>query len=435
MRLINTTTLKLKEFFDKSIPEYAILSHRWGADEINHKDYVKGRFETRQQGYRKIKSCCDLAARRGRNYVWIDTCCIDKRSSAELSEAINSMYKWYEKAVECYVYLSDVQPYTESEDWQMQFSSSAWFQRGWTLQELLAPCITIFFANDWSLLGIGSVNDSVSDEIVRTAGGLPHLDSLVQSIVSIPRQVLDDSRMMTFFSVAQRLSWAANRQTTRVEDEAYCLLGILGVNMPLLYGEGDKAFRRLQLEVARQVADESILAFDRYTSDVRKHPIELLARSPQQFRTCGDMTPADLTFKLPFTFTNMGLELSSSRAPERNNYTPRKIMKVKGQREKILYLLACRHTFASEWHGYWLLLVLDVCGHYCLHAAGHDLVTTKDDDSRDRDAIFDAFAPMLNLQHPLTYMRHDLVEADLDDQPIHVHNPDQRCSVRGLWHL
>ncbi|KAK3670736.1 hypothetical protein LTR78_009428 [Recurvomyces mirabilis] len=427
MRLINTTTLKLEEFFDKSIPNYAILSHRWEADEVNYKDYVKGRYQTTQQGYQKIKSCCELAVRRGRGYVWIDTCCIDKRSSAELSEAINSMYKWYQDAVECYVYLSDVQPYMESQDWQMHFSSSAWFKRGWTLQELLAPCITIFFADDWSILGIGTNRHNFSDDKRWTIEGLPRLGSLIQSIVRIPIEVLRNPQIMSFYSVAQRLSWAFNRQTTRTEDEAYCLLGILGVSMPLLYGEGNKAFRRLQLEIMRQTADESILAFNRYEPWFKYGHIEVLAHSPQQFQDGGDMARAQFSSRQPFTFTNMGLELSSLREPKTKEFPARRIMEVKGKRTTILYLLACCANSKREMIGYWLLLVMQSCGHYCLQAVGHDLVAPKRSSHDDSGhSVYDRTHDG-GLNGSLIWAGHDLVKADLENRPIHVHNPNQMC--------
>ncbi|KAK5684924.1 hypothetical protein LTS10_002999 [Elasticomyces elasticus] len=133
MRLVNTQTLQLEEFFDSRVPKYTILSHRWESDEVSHKSYVKGRFETTQDGYKKIVGCCDFARQRAYGYVWIDTCCIDKRSSAELSEAINSMYKWYQNAQECYIYMSDVPPPADDPKWRTRFAQSAWFTRGWSM--------------------------------------------------------------------------------------------------------------------------------------------------------------------------------------------------------------------------------------------------------------------------------------------------------------
>lgn len=109
MRLLDTKTLEFKEFYDYQIPEYAILSHRWGPveEEVTYNDYIAG-CKTNTPGYQKIMDFCGLANRKGIAYCWIDTCCIDKSSSAELSEAINSMFAWYERAQVCFAYLADV---------------------------------------------------------------------------------------------------------------------------------------------------------------------------------------------------------------------------------------------------------------------------------------------------------------------------------------
>ena len=130
MRLLDTTTFKLKEFLDDPGAEYVILSHRWEEDEISLQQLVSGQVRGDELGFLKIQKCCEEAAREGFQYVWIDTCCIDKTSSAELSEAINSMYRWYQKAARCYAYLSDVEIIDE-------LAESLWFTRGWTLQELV----------------------------------------------------------------------------------------------------------------------------------------------------------------------------------------------------------------------------------------------------------------------------------------------------------
>ena len=147
MRLLDTETIKLSEFFDADIPKYAILSHTWGKNEVTFQDLDRVRSKG-PQAYHKIARCCALASSRGYQWVWIDTCCIDKSSSAELSEAINSMYRWYEYSQECYAYLEDV-----SIDDMDQFGSSRWFTRGWTLQELLAPMNLCFYDKDWTNLG------------------------------------------------------------------------------------------------------------------------------------------------------------------------------------------------------------------------------------------------------------------------------------------
>jgi hypothetical protein len=138
MRLLNTATLQLDKFC-QDIPDYAILSHRWEDDEVSYQDLQANKTQD-GAGYRKIQRCCEKALRDGYVWVWIDTCCIDKTSSAELSESINSMFKWYQAAAQCYAYLSDFEEVIcEGSRWHPSFRDSLWFTRGWTLQELLAP--------------------------------------------------------------------------------------------------------------------------------------------------------------------------------------------------------------------------------------------------------------------------------------------------------
>ncbi|KAK3350340.1 heterokaryon incompatibility protein-domain-containing protein [Lasiosphaeria hispida] len=241
MRLLNTKTHNLSEF-QSSVPPYAILSHTWGPDEVLYDD-IFSEARTRRRGWAKLESCCQQAARDGWEWVWIDTCCIDKSDSSELSEAINSMFQWYEEAQVCYAFLEDVPKRYFSDEgvafpWKWYFRSSRWFKRGWTLQELLAPTCLLFFDGVWNPIGS---RESWVEEI-----------SLVTGIGV--RQFLDFKSC----SVATKLSWAARRETTRVEDRAYSLLGLLGVHMPLIYGEGKKAFVRLQHELMRQYNDETI---------------------------------------------------------------------------------------------------------------------------------------------------------------------------------
>ncbi|KAK3313008.1 heterokaryon incompatibility protein-domain-containing protein [Apodospora peruviana] len=244
MRLINVATLKLEEFLDGSIPPYAILSHTWGVGELSYRDFVDGKHKDKE-GYVKIKGACQLTANWYKyNYVWIDTCCIDKSSSAELSEAINSMFQWYRSANVCFAYLSDVQRGDKPTEEKSQFRSSRWFTRGWTLQELLAPERVDFYNASWLYIG-----SKVS------------LSSVVREITRIPVEFLRGERLHKA-SVANRMAWAARRRTTRREDIAYCLLGIFGIHMPLLYGEGDGAFKRLQLEILKENEDESIFAWE-----------------------------------------------------------------------------------------------------------------------------------------------------------------------------
>lgn len=143
MRLINTANLKLEEFFDKTIPKYAILSHTWGQNEVVLADYEQRIHRKRKKAavdaVKKIRDWCRRAAEDGHSYAWIDTCCIDKKRSAELSEAINSMYTWYQNAQICYVYFSDVFKRSSWAATRTSIRQARWFTRGWTLQELLAP--------------------------------------------------------------------------------------------------------------------------------------------------------------------------------------------------------------------------------------------------------------------------------------------------------
>ena len=194
----------------------------------------------------KIRDACAIARANGFQYIWIDTCCIDKSSSSELSEAINSMYSWYAGAVVCYAYLADVPPASE-EDPGVSFSlfrRSRWFTRGWTLQELIAPPYVEFVSRDWTVIGSKHT-----------------LLAIVEERTDIDEKALLHVTPLDKFSISQRFSWASGRETTRVEDEAYSLLGIFDINMPTLYGESYRAFRRLQEEIMRRIPDHSLFAW------------------------------------------------------------------------------------------------------------------------------------------------------------------------------
>ncbi|KAL2157134.1 hypothetical protein VTH06DRAFT_6422 [Thermothelomyces fergusii] len=325
MRLINVTTFEVEEFYGSEIPPYAILSHTWGTEEVTFQEmegyarYLRSRREQARQmvsqktgspdvmkmmmlasmllafrgdgsrvggsspfaaltgaygsgddddgrdhggivmsapsrhpceqkaGFSKIDYACRQASKDGYRYVWVDTCCIDKKNSNEVTEAINSMFGWYQRAAVCYAYLEDVHfdDFTEGyRTWKDLFHSSRWFTRGWTLQELLAPKKVVFYARGWRLLGTKS---SLVKHIVKATG--------------IDEVVLIDPKLIYNASVAKRMSWAANRNTTRIEDQAYSLLGIFGVNMAVIYGEGTKAFLRLQEEIIKRSDDHSIFAW------------------------------------------------------------------------------------------------------------------------------------------------------------------------------
>lgn len=250
MRLLHTTSYELKTF-RADVPPYAILSHTWGDAEIEYIDVVRNIGRENYPGWDKVAKCCQRAAAAGWEYVWIDTCCINKNDNTELAEAINSMFRWYAEAQICIAYLADVPPrYTlggEVDDprppWVQRFRSSRWFTRGWTLQEMLAPSHLLFLDMQWGTIGSREVWEG---EVCVATGIAP-----------------EHQRDFSSTCLATKLSWAANRQTTREEDRAYSLLGLLGVHMPLIYGEGKQAFIRLQNELIRTSPDESIFAWTR----------------------------------------------------------------------------------------------------------------------------------------------------------------------------
>jgi hypothetical protein len=220
MYLLDTSTFELHEFQDNDIPDYAILSHRWSGEEVAFHHLRDGRGSD-MAGFAKIKGCCAQAASDGWQYAWIDSCCIDKSSSAELSEAINSMFRWYQNAEVCYTYLADVPEGTEDPCLPDSFfRKSRWFTRGWTIQELLAPSTVVFFNCNWVEIGTKS---SLYDTI-QSITGIKCLANLREACV------------------AQKMSWVSSRETTRLEDMAYCLMGLFGVSMQPLYGEGENAF-------------------------------------------------------------------------------------------------------------------------------------------------------------------------------------------------
>jgi hypothetical protein len=237
MRLLHLESgnLSLTEDYTEHVPPYAILSHTWGKDteEVTFDDFKAGNYIDKT-GYTKIRFCGEQAARDGLQYFWVDTCCINKSNLTELSEAINSMFRWYQDAVKCYVYLSDVST-RSGLLWEPKFRHSRWFTRAWTLQELIAPQSVEFFSQEGERLG-----DKGS------------LESLLHKITRIPVEVFQ-GKPVTELTIEERMLWAAKRTAKRKEDEAYSLLGIFGLHMPLIYGEGrENAFIRLEREIGER---------------------------------------------------------------------------------------------------------------------------------------------------------------------------------------
>ncbi|KAF2004108.1 HET-domain-containing protein [Amniculicola lignicola CBS 123094] len=255
MRLLHSKTFDFRDFEWGSLvtPPYAILSHTWEGTEVTFQDMEAFRIKNesrrirKMRGFSKIAACCAQAVRDGYEYVWIDTCCINKESSAELSEAINSMYRWYQGAAICYAYLFDVTAASDEDDFN-SIRRSKWFTRGWTLQELIAPSEVHFYGSRWFSLGRRAFLGSRST-----------LTPILFQTTRIHIEVFAGADIKTY-SIAQRMSWASKRQTKRVEDIAYSLMGIFGVSMPMLYGEGEYAFIRLQQEIMKTSDDQSLFA-------------------------------------------------------------------------------------------------------------------------------------------------------------------------------
>ena len=266
MWLINASTVRLepKPFYEPNIPPYAILSHTWGDDEVDFQDFQDERTARLKAGWIKIKMTCLNALRDGLGYAWVDTCCIDKSSSAELSEAINSMFFWYRQADKCYVFLSDFEPGCRPDD---QLPRCRWFRRGWTLQELLAPRIVQFYDKIWAEIGSKT-----------------QFCHIISTVTSIPKEAILDETPLAHYSVSQKMSWAASRVTTRIEDTAYSLMGIFDVSMPLLYGERHRAFFRLQEEIAKNTLDMTLLAWEPTPGDFLDGFCSFVASSPASFK-------------------------------------------------------------------------------------------------------------------------------------------------------
>jgi len=352
MRLLNARTYALEEH-NYYLPKYAILSHRWEKDrkdEVLYKDMalykdikdgkLDGKFDqvSSKRGFEKIRYCCREALRQNIEWVWVDTCCINQDSSSELSESINSMFRWYQLADRCYAYLSTVPEFDKSNPSSVKkFKDSPWFKRAWTLQELLAPVEVYFYGkplpgqrnegfkgrnnrtstNDWELLG--------------TRGGL---SKYICEATDIDQEYLGTMDVrphnIRTASLAKRMSWAARREASKDEDIAYSLLGIFDVNMPLIYGEGkEKAFFRLQEEIMKHFDDHSLLVwFTANSEDRSSEPVKsqklvhqdrtqahsrnfAFATSPKDFKGMSAIVPYQTQEgDPPYTTTHRGLEIS-----------------------------------------------------------------------------------------------------------------------------
>ncbi|KAK0631294.1 hypothetical protein B0T14DRAFT_532125 [Immersiella caudata] len=323
MWLIHTTALRLQFFPSSDGQKCGILSHTWGEDEFTFQA-MKALSECSLptgRGWAKIVATCEKARSHfGLDWVWADTCRIDKTSSAELTEAINSMFSWYRGAAVCLLFLEDFSgaegPNSsppEPDKFRQRLGQCRWFTRGWTLQELIAPADVVFYNADWDSLG-------TKMELIN------HLSA----ITGINQSVLHDIEALHFLPVCKKMAWAASRQTTRIEDLAYCLLGIFDISMPMLYGEGDKAFIRLQEEIARSTNDLTLFAWTQEAEDGAEtiRPRGIFATSPAEFRHCNTIRAPEIAFEknVEFSMTNQGLRIHKNlrrrSAPSMSGSTP-----------------------------------------------------------------------------------------------------------------
>ncbi|KAK0741534.1 hypothetical protein B0T18DRAFT_394114 [Schizothecium vesticola] len=169
--------------------------------------------------------------------------------------------------------------------------NSPWFRRGWTLQELVAPQCVEFYGTKWLYLGNKHT-----------------LCERLSNITRIPRLLLRNPRALRPYSIAQRMSWAGGRNTTRIEDKAYSLLGIVDVNMPLLYGEGINAFIRLQEEIIKVSTDESLFAWSGHFHRDQLR-LSMLAPDPDAFTPAANIVPLSAHGASSYAVTNRGLEI------------------------------------------------------------------------------------------------------------------------------
>ncbi|ETS84967.1 hypothetical protein PFICI_02992 [Pestalotiopsis fici W106-1] len=293
MWLISTVDLSLVFHYECPEMQYAILSHTWEEDEVSFQDFKDLASARLKKGFSKIYWTVYLARQRGLKWAWVDTCCIDKSSSAELSEAINSMYRWYQKSAICYAFLSDLP--SNGEQRLEDFQKCRWWTRGWTLQELIAPGEVNFYDQNWGYYG----KRTDLQEKIKSFTGI--------SLIAYQGRLND-------LSVAQRMSWVSRRTTARTEDMAYCLLGLFDVNMPMIYGEGDKAFIRLQEEICKNSSDPTIFAWTiqpslRTYKESQKH-YGLLASHPAEFAGCANIFH---NFTTQWSDVNYNISIGGSR--------------------------------------------------------------------------------------------------------------------------
>ena len=228
---------------------YATFSHTWEGSEPLFKKVIKivvydlDAFST----HNKLQTFCKIVRDEGFNWAWSDTCCIDKGDHFVLQEALVRMFKWYEGSAMTIIFLCDVDQFAELGALVM----SRWNSRGWTLQEYHASKVIRIYTKDWTpYLGLTLYNHKESPEIMSEMEKATGISA--QALMALHPGLSD---------IREKLCLASTRQTTRVEDAAYSLLGIFSTSLPITYGEGDKALGRLLSQLLMSSGDTSILAW------------------------------------------------------------------------------------------------------------------------------------------------------------------------------
>jgi hypothetical protein len=432
MRLLNARTITLENFTSENVaPPYAILSHTWGLEEVTLDD-LEQENPSRLHGYWKIETACQETCRAGIGYLWVDTCCIDKRSSSELSEAINSMFKWYRSAFVCFAYLHDVEASDyelcqristnldltsdqEEKIRQTQFAKSRWWRRGWTLQELIAPDELVFY-----------------DRAFRRIGSKQDLVRVVSLVSSIDENILLNKISMKDVCVATKMSWAAERKTTRIEDVAYSLLGIFDINMAMLYGEGDRAFVRLQEEIIKSTNDQSIFAW----SGFKFENGSLFAPRPSCFKIKHRIIPVQhWNNTTEFTLTNAGLDIPLSLWSSSEN--PRQDIAGNHLRHRRwIAPLACRYEMNFSGRIALELEETEETGTFVLHPKSERLLvfnTGAESDSSVKKSILIRQEPSVSRIKASNFVFNKKCVVRYKDHPNHFRN--QHCYPPGSWNL